>query len=346
MVLRHGLRCHVWLPRGVEAGEVVDPEALLPLLELDARATFEHGRVLLDTRTRSVHAVSPEVLGLPAALREGSQPVAGAERRQTGVVVKIDDYRGALTTRLPLRKPRVVREMLNLADLHRLGVPATVPVACGWAREGLRYGTTFLITREVLDSMALKSWVDPRAGTGRPLQPPADGPTAPAPAVEPGGLAASPLTRTELLGLLERLLEQLARLHREGWWIRTCYAKNVLVRRDAEGRPAFALCDVPRLSRHRSGRLYPRGAVRDLGFLDKWGRKALRRGERLRLLRHYLQALGTGSEEGWWIASIDQLMDRKQHRTWRGRASRNLHEFMRRWRRRRSRATRAASTEP
>jgi hypothetical protein len=223
-------------------------------------------------------------------------------RGSPSLVLKTEVYPVTSLGQRLFSTPRAYREFENLECLQRLGVPVAEPVACGWSGTWPIFKRSFLLAREVEGAHKLKGWTG--VGRGEP-------------------------SHAEMLGLLQDLCARLAEIHRQGWWVRTLQAKNLLWRRRPDGCFELVLIDVPRLTRSRDGRLCFRGAVKDLAFLDKWGRGAFTSQEREGLLRHYLEVLGQGPPARRWMLAIDRVVKRRNHESALGRASHRLRRALR-----------------
>ena len=199
-----------------------------------------------------------------------------------GVFVKEEKYRRlallwGLTTR-----PRVAREYDNLQELRDAGLAAVDGLSYGVESIGPFYPYTFLLTEEFADAESLKNWS--RAETGK----------------RPNARAVHEA--------LSALVTGLGALHDRGRFVRTLYAKNILVR-GSEQKAELCLCDVPRVSgswlaMHR--RWYARF---DLACLDKWASQVFSRTDRLRLLNRYFEArqmTDPAVRREWIIAVLNQ----------------------------------------
>ncbi len=195
--------------------------------------------------------------------------------------------------------PRVVREFSNLVLLRSMGCPAVEPLAYGVAGMRPLYSRSFLITAEFSGAQTLKEWSS-----------------------NPSGLAPDRgAVRTAMLGLARTL----GRLHRTGYFVRTLYAKNVLVRETAAGAAEIALCDVPRLWRATRLLRWPSAsrmswfqfifASFDLACLEKWACRVYSVRDRAEFLKVYLEELQVGPPRKRWIQRIRNKTGYLLHQT-------------------------------
>lgn len=263
------------------------------------RRSFPAAAVLSDRGRRTVvRCDDPHPPGGAAA--RGSGPAAG-------IVIKEERYPFPILLHGILTVPRAEREFHNLLALRSLKFPAVEPLACGHSGLWILYHRSFLITREFLGAVSLKAWMKDRS-RGKPL----------------------PFTPNELEPALLHLAIELARLHRSRCYIRTLYGKNLLARRDEQGKVEIALCDVPRLWWFRGRSLSFGLAARDLASLDKWARLVFGPRKRYRFLKAYLERLGEGPSPRRWAFRILRQRDRMRHLTFWGRTSRRFKRFLKR----------------
>lgn len=159
-----------------------------------------------------------------------------------------------------------VKEFKNLAFLREHGVPAVRPVAAASATEGGRLVAHALLTEHVPDATDL----------ARRLETPGD------------PVRDDVEVRRRVAELLGRHVH---RMHSEGFAHRDLFARNVLVRVDADG-PALWFCDCRRGGPPSFRWKYDDDlAALDLDLRDRWPRT-----DRLRVLRAYA---GGGGLSAW-----------------------------------------------
>lgn len=231
-----------------------------------------------------------------------------AQTAKAGLVLKEEHYPFPTLLHGFLTVPRAEREFYNLHALRSLGCPAVEPLACGHSGMGIFYHRSFLITREFAGAVSLKAWMKARS-----RQQPVD------------------FTAAEIEVALESFARELARLHRARLYVRTLYGKNILVRRNEDGRVELALCDVPRLWWFRGRGLSFGLAAGDLATLDKWARLVFGPRSRYRFLVAYLERLGEGPPLRRWIRRILRQRERLRHATFWGRTSRRLKRLFKRF---------------
>jgi hypothetical protein len=244
------------------------------------------------------------VVRLPGAVapRE-SHPPPGAAEPAAGLVLKEETYRFPACLVGLVGPSRAESEFRNLAVLRGLGFPAVEPVACGRSGTWMFPGHTFLITREFAGAKSLKIWS------------------------REGGVDVTP---ADVERALLAFAGDVARLHRQGCYMRTLYGKNILLRRGAAGGAELAVCDVPRLYRIRPGRVRFGLAARDLACLEKWAADVYPARARLAFLRRYLEEAGSGPDARRWARRIRRERDRMQHVTPVGRLSHGVKRGLKR----------------
>ena len=238
----------------------------------------------------------------------GGVAVSRVAAPTVGVVLKEERYPFPNLLHGFLTVPRAEREFHNLLALRSLGFPAVEPLACGHSGLWILYHRSFLITREFSGATSLKSWLKARS-RGKPVE----------------------LTAAEIGEAMMAFAKDLARLHRARCYVRTLYGKNILVRRNEEGRVELVLCDVPRLWWFRGRGLSFSLASRDLACLDKWARMVFGPLARYRFLRTYLERLGEGPPIRRWIRKILKQRDRMRHTTFAGRTHRRWKRALKRF---------------
>ena len=250
-----------------------------------------------------------KVFRLPAVVAGGDDPgrrdAPRAERSPGapgGIVLKEERFPFPTFLKGLFTEASSVREFRNLLALRALGFPVVEPLAHGVSGLGPFTLETFLITREFAGATDLRDWIKERCG----------------------------LTPDEVEARVMGLAVDLARLHVERRYLRTFYAKNLLVRRAPGGGLDLALCDVPRLTERRGRPLSFRLAAGDLASLEKWGRCVFSPRVRLLFLRRYLEALGEGPPARRWVAAILRRVERMRHRTFLGALSKRFKRWLRR----------------
>ncbi len=232
------------------------------------------------------------------------------------LVYKDEPYQGLAALKGLTDRSRVEREFVNLLVLSELGFGVVRPVAAGVSGPAGLYTRSFLVTESFDGAVPLRQWEG--AGEAAPMR----------------------ATVAEVVSLLRSMLQAAAAVHRQGWWLDTFQAKNMLFRRGADGALEWRMCDVPRLRRGPPGRLFPYGVTRDLAGIDKWAHRWLDEDARRALLADYLCAAGETDEQAW-IERILRRRDRELHRTGIGR----IRGSLRRSRGRRGRGRSAGATE-
>lgn len=187
--------------------------------------------------------------------------------------------------------PIGLRERHNLRTLRSLGIPVVSAIAAGEVGWGPFFFETYVATIEIPDSYNLSEWV--RNGS------------------EPKRHYSAP----EVVAALPKLAEIVATLHKRRFYCRTLFAKNVIMHRGEQGEIRFTLLDIPRARFYPRKKLSFRRAVFDLACLDKWASGWLSRSMRLRLLKHYVAALGEGPELRVWVRRIEQRRNVLMRRT-------------------------------
>ena len=238
----------------------------------------------------------------------GTATATRVAQAKAGLVLKEERYPFPTFLHGFLTVPRAEREFHNLLALRSLGCPAVEPLACGHSGFGIFYHRSFLITRELEGAVSLKAWMKARAKQ-KPVE----------------------LTPEEIEEALIGFARELARLHKARCYVRTLYGKNILVRRNEEGRVDLVLCDVPRLWWFRGRGLSFGLAARDLATLDKWARQVFGARPRYRFLKAYLERLGEGPPLRRWVRRILRQRERMRHATFWGRTSRQLKRFLKRF---------------
>lgn len=296
-------------------GRHVEPSDVARVVALRDAAPGGRARVLVRAEMRDAwrRAYPGTACFDPLAAHDATETVGEPDRRRRvhrvpapaplgggGLILKQEDYPFPDVVKGLLDAPRAERELLAMLALGELGFPVVEPLAAGRRGPGPLYHSTFLATREWPGSVPLKSWRGPG---------------------DPGPLGAR---EDEIVALAADALGHLARLHARGWWLDTFQAKNLLVRREPDGRLAWRMCDTPRLRRHARGRLPRRSAARDVAGLDKWAHRWLDGPTRRALLRAYLRALGPAEplREEEWIDRVVRRRERELHRRGIGRFSR------------------------
>lgn len=101
-----------------------------------------------------------------AGLGDGTTPCAHrrAEAPQVSEGRRAGDARSEVQGDLALLHgvltvPRAEREFHNLLALRSLGIPAVEPLACGHSGRWILYHRSFLITREFMGAVNLKTWM-------------------------------------------------------------------------------------------------------------------------------------------------------------------------------------------
>ena len=215
-----------------------------------------------------------------------------------------------------LVRPRVVREFRNLRLLRSFGCPAVEPLAYGVCGFWPLYTGSFLITAEFAGAQTLKAWSRNTSGLE--------------------------LDRREVTTAMLGFARTLGRLHRCGYYMRTLYAKNILVRETDAGTIEIALCDMPRLwkrsdvfesrSRPTLRRFHFLLACFDVACLDKWGSHVYRDRERLRFLKVYLEELQMGPPRRVWVKRVSQMARFLRHESPLGKIRKNFRRFLLKYR--------------
>lgn len=226
------------------------------------------------------------VVRIPAPPASGAP--AGDAATSCGWVVKHEDYPFPVWLYRMAIPATSELEYGNLVSLQQRGIPVVKPIGFGYVGFWRCIRRSCLIAEEFDESVTVKAW-----GQG-----------------ERGDIRAE-----EIRDLLLGFAPELAALHASGVYIRTLYAKNILVRRGATGRLELALCDVPRLRRVRSGRFHFGWAARDLATLDKWAVTHAGKADRREFLRVYLEALDRPIPVERWTNRVARRVDRMEHRS-------------------------------
>ncbi len=188
------------------------------------------------------------------------------------------------------RSGRARKEFESAQWLRRRGVPTFRPLALGERRRGGLLVESWLVTEAVPDSVTLFDAIE------RGL---------------PGG-ASSRLELARTLGALA------ARLHEAGAEHRDLHERNIMVRLDADGRPALTLLDLHDLTLR--GRTDWPQTCRDLERLARYFALRASRADRLRFFLAY------AAERGWAPGE-----SRRRARELEARSARSRADF---WRRR------------
>ena len=273
----------------------------------EAQLLSDRGRrtvVRLDDPLPSANGGGPAGGGFRGGIAAATR-VASAS---AGLVLKDEHYPFPTLLHGILTVPRAEREFHNLLALRSLGFPAVEPLACGHSGFWILYHRSFLITREFAGATSLKTWL--KACTrGKPVD----------------------FSAAEIREAMLVFAKDLAKLHRARCYVRTLYGKNILARRNEEGRVELVLCDVPRLWWLRGRGLSFSLAARDLACLDKWARMVFGPIGRYRFLKTYLRRLGEGPPIRRWIRKILRQRDRMRHATFTGRVHRRWRRLLKRF---------------
>ncbi len=280
---RSGLSCRVVrMPPGVEswyranfASDLYRPSRSWP----DAECIYDRARshvYRLPAGLSPPRPVEPDLDGDPADVRAVDRLIVKEE------VFPIPSNR--LFTR-----PRSQREFCNLRHLRAIGLPAVEPICFGYEGFTGFYSRVFTMTVEFSDSMTLKEWVSDRRDPRR--------------RDVARDVGAYTCDRQGVFRALSSLAPRLAAAHRRGCYLRTLYAKNVLIR-PCGTEVELALCDTPRVWQSRQRRFYFTPACFDLATLDKCLRRVFGESEREHLFDRYLSALGEGPSRVMWMRRL------------------------------------------
>lgn len=159
-----------------------------------------------------------------------------------------------------LGRGRLQGEWENLLFFSKLGIPTPRIIAYGQRRQKGLFKVGALITQEVPYSIDLLTLVKT---TPQKLH-----------------------NRSWLKAILRQTSDYTSRLHQHGFIHWDLKWRNILISTEDENNPQVFFFDCP-LGRIRQGWLRNRGIVKDLACLDKVGKKALSRTQRLRFFKYY-----------------------------------------------------------
>ncbi|MGE5190986.1 MAG: lipopolysaccharide kinase InaA family protein, partial [Deltaproteobacteria bacterium] len=208
-----------------------------------------------------------------------------------------------------VRPSKAEREWRAAQTLARLGLPTFEPVALGRLRRGGLVYDSFLVSREIPETVPLDQLVTAELASG----------------------AGSPQSReaahrqSDLRHRLAVAMGELAaRLHRAGVEHADLHAGNVLVRVSGDDLPALWPIDLDKVRLHRG--LSSRRRFENLAFLHQFFAGKSTRSDRLRFYCAYRQEWGRGAPPGdiaaampsarAEIAAFERLLSVAAHRGW------------------------------